>query len=171
MIDEKIAEKQLKVIKVPESEDRLHEVSAVVEISDIMTPGFQKFLDNMMQTMLTEPMAPGWEPAGISAIQVDVPLRVFIAREYKSFGGGKYLFYINPEIEYLGSATDEHDESCMSIPKTIGPVRRHKRIKITYFDRNGIRQTKKLSGFTARVVQHEYDHLQGILFTDKLEED
>jgi len=161
--------KPLKVITVPEDESTLRMQSQDIAPEQIQSAEFQAFLDDLMETMLTTEMDKGWEPAGLSAIQVGVPINVFIAREYTPLGGGEYKFFINPQLKLMGEKTDVSEEACMSIPKTTGPVRRHKRVRIKFYDRFGVRQTNKASGFTARVIQHEYDHLQGILFTDKLE--
>lgn len=109
----------------------------------------------------------GWRSAGLAAIQIGAPLRLFVVRVSQQ---NSFQIFINPQLEFLGEATDMRDESCLSIPHVTGKVSRHKRIRLTYTDENGNVRTEKYDGFVARVIQHEYDHLNGILFTDKATE-
>ena len=79
-----------------------------------------------------------------------------------------YVAMINPEITEKSEETEVDDEWCLSVPGTTGMVERFKDITLKYIDEKGKNTTLKLSGTPARVVQHEIDHLDGILFTDKL---
>lgn len=109
----------------------------------------------------------GWRSAGLAAIQIGAPLRLFVVRVSQQ---NSFQVFINPQLELLGEAMDTRDESCLSIPHIIGSVSRHKRIRLTYIDESGNVKSEKYDGFAARVIQHEYDHLNGILFTDKATE-
>lgn len=155
----------LPIIYYPQKEEELRQESIEIPVDQITTPKFQKFLDKLDTAMKSEPLMPGWMPGGISAVQVNIPLQVFIAFNSNT---EKYQFFINPKIELLGSATDVREEGCLSFPDTTVPVRRHKRCRITYYDKKGKLQREKYSGWNARVIQHENDHLLGILFIDKI---
>jgi peptide deformylase len=155
------------VITIDKHEDILRKKSEPVDISKIGTEEFNKFLDELYKSMMAVELPEGWMHGGISAIQVGRPKRVFYAYNGNS---DDYELFINPEIEFLGNAQDVKEESCLSIPEERGFVRRYKRIRISYIDREGNQQRKKYSGWNARVIQHEYDHLEGELFIDKLVE-
>jgi peptide deformylase len=111
-------------------------------------------------------MPEGWMAAGLSAIQVANPIRIFASLNYND---EKFYVYVNPEIEYQGDAQDVKAEGCLSVPTREGPVKRFKRVRVTYYDRDGVKHREKFTAWTARVIQHEIDHLNGILFIDKLE--
>ena len=153
------------VLELDTHEDVLRKKSIPVPHSEIGSAEFNQFLVDLRTAMMAVKLEEGWMHAGISAVQVGVHKRVFMA--YKN-SREDYVVYINPEIEYLGDSADDKLESCLSIPDARGKVRRHKRIRIIYTDIHGNQQREKLSGWDARVIQHEYDHLEGILFTDKL---
>lgn len=99
---------------------------------------------------------------GLAANQVGIPLRVFVAG---SEGVGFAFF--NPEIiSTTGETTFE--EGCLSFPGLFLPIKRPETVKIKYQDMNGVWQEKEFSGLTARIVLHEYDHMEGIVYTSKL---
>jgi peptide deformylase len=79
-----------------------------------------------------------------------------------------YVVVINPEIVPVGDAVDEGWEGCLSIPDIRGLVPRPSSIKVSAYDRNGERVTFTASGLPARVIQHETDHLDGVLFFDRM---
>jgi peptide deformylase len=80
---------------------------------------------------------------------------------------GEYVM-INPEIIEHSSAKQTTEEGCLSVPGILGEVERYLRVKVKYQDKNGNIGIKKVRGLDAVVVQHEIDHLDGILFTDKV---
>lgn len=113
--------------------------------------------------------------AGLAAPQIGVPLRVVI------FGIGDNPRYpeappiqetvlINPVITPLDQACDSGWEGCLSVPGLRGQVSRWRRIHYRGFDAQGRRMERSVDGFHARVVQHECDHLEGVLFPDRLED-
>ncbi len=107
--------------------------------------------------------------AGLAAPQVGVGLQVMIFGiehnpRYPDAEPVPYTVLINPTIEPVGEETDEMWEGCLSIPDMRGLVRRHSRLRYRGFDAQGGLIERTVEGFHARVVQHEYDHLQGILF-------
>lgn len=79
------------------------------------------------------------------------------------------LVMINPVIEKEFGEKAKIYEACLSIPGLFGEVERYSKLKIRYFDLKGIEHKEEFEGFTARVIQHEYDHLNGILYTDKVD--
>ena len=83
-------------------------------------------------------------------------------------GEGDALVFINPDITVIGDQTVEGWEGCLSIPEVRGRVPRAQHIKITALDRTGKRFELELKDFPARVVQHENDHLDGVLFLDRM---
>jgi len=149
-------------------ESVLRQVAKSVPPKDITTKEIQTLIDDMVETALEE-LEGGFTTVGLAAPQVFESLRIFlaIAGDNKK-DDRKYDVYINPEIEYVGEGQNASMESCVSTPRLCGEVRRYKKIKVAYLDREGKKQRKKLDGFRAVVVQHEYDHIEGILWIDKV---
>lgn len=137
-------------------------------------PKLKELIDSMFETMYN---ASG---VGIAAPQIGQSIRLFIVdttpfseddslsdnerNQLKSF---KKIF-INPEIIEESGDDWSFDEGCLSIPNIRESVLRQAEIKIQYFDENFIKHVQSFDGLLARVIQHEYDHVEGILFTDKL---
>ena len=113
-------------------------------------------MEDMLETMRAE------MGVGIAGPQVGVMRRMFVAEPEPD----RVYFMINPEItEREGTQTG--DEACLSVPGLCGTVERPEKIKITALDLDGNRQEYEFEGFDAVVMCHEYDHLDGILYTDK----
>ncbi len=129
-------------------------------------PGLAQLVADMWETMY---QAKG---VGLAAPQVGLGIRLFIVDteqmdEEKSPEGIKKVF-INPaKIEENGEAWS-YEEGCLSIPKITGDIERPDRITLSYCDEDFNVRTDTFTGLNARVIQHEYDHLEGILFTDRL---
>lgn len=109
---------------------------------------------------------------GISAPQIGKLWRICLVFSKKS---KKLLILINPEIIWKSKriieAVPESKnplEGCLSVPGYWGPVKRHKRVKVRYLSQNNQVVVRKFSGFSSTIFQHEYDHLQGILFIDRI---
>ncbi|MER3403951.1 MAG: peptide deformylase [Chloroflexota bacterium] len=119
----------------------------------------RSLLDDMVETMHAA------NGIGLAAPQVGVPLRVIVV-EYED----TRLQLVNPEIIKVSEETDVAEEGCLSIPHYYGPVRRHSAVVVKGLNRNGKEVRVKADGWVARVLQHEIDHLDGILFIDKLED-
>ena len=109
------------------------------------------------------PMLAQYHGVGLAAPQVGISQRFFVMN-----AGDKLRYVINPEILESGSSMSEMEEGCLSIPGVHKRVRRPRRIKVSYTDETGARVDEELKDFPARVFQHEYDHLEGILFVDRL---
>lgn len=127
------------------------------EVSEV-TDRIRMTMEDMLETMREQ------YGVGIAAPQVGVMRRMFIAEPEP----GRVYFMINPEIlEQSGSQID--DEGCLSVPGLIGTVERPERIKIKAMDLDGVEHVYEFEDFDARVMCHEYDHLEGILYIDKAE--
>jgi peptide deformylase len=110
------------------------------------------------------------EGVGLAANQVDLPLRMFVANPSGRRGEGEELVVINPELQFpKGSELDR--EGCLSLPGLFGEVRRAKQIHLSAYDLQGNPIDRQLDGFLARIVQHEYDHLDGKFFFDRMTEE
>ena len=131
-------------------------------------------IDNMWETMYA---ASG---VGLAAPQIGISIRLFIV-DASPFSEDKNLsieereklskfkmVFINPELKAISDELNTFNEGCLSIPEIREDVVRENEIIVDYYDQNFNKHSLKLDGLRARVVQHEYDHIQGILFTDKL---
>jgi peptide deformylase len=140
---------------------RLWQVSAVVEKFD--TPELDALLRDMRDTMAH------LNGAGLAAPQIGVPLRVVI---FGVKGNPRYpdveevpdTVLINPTLTPLSNDTEEGWEGCLSVPGMRGWVPRYTKLKYSGYDEQGMRFVREVSGFHARVVQHECDHLDGVLY-------
>ena len=120
-----------------------------------------QLLDDMLETMYA---APG---IGLAAPQVGILKRFFVA----DVGGEeakKPLFMINPEIMERSDTKSVYEEGCLSLPKQFGDVKRSDNVRLRYQDRHGEAHELEADGMLARCIQHEMDHLDGILFVDHL---
>ena len=134
-----------------------------VDKLEIKNPGVQQFIDSLIDTMYE------YSGVGLAAPQVHESLRVFVAMlDADGRGEGDAITFINPEITVIGDQKVEGWEGCLSIPEIRGRVPRAQHIKISALDRTGKRFELELKDFPARVVQHENDHLDGVLFLDRM---
>ena len=134
-----------------------------VDKTELKNPVIQQFIDSMIDTMYE------YSGVGLAAPQVHEGLRVFVAMlDPDGRGEGGAVTFINPEIQVIGDQTVEGWEGCLSIPEVRGRVPRAQHIKVSALDRNGKRFELELKDFPARVVQHETDHLDGVLFLDRM---
>lgn len=133
-----------------------------VSPADIRTPAFQKLIDDMIETMVE------YHGVGLAAPQIHESVRLFVADLARDDEDGEPLAIINPEITVVGSDTVEDWEGCLSIPDIRGQVPRAREIKVRALDREGNRIDLRAQNFGARVIQHETDHLDGVLFFDRM---
>ena len=134
-----------------------------VDKGELKTPEIQLFIDSMIDTMYE------YSGVGLAAPQVHESLRVFVAMlDQDGRGEGDAVTFVNPEIQVVGDQTVEGWEGCLSIPEVRGRVPRAQHIKVSALDRHGKRFELELKDFPARVVQHETDHLDGVLFLDRM---
>lgn len=118
--------------------------------------------DDMLETMYK---APG---IGLAAIQIGVPQRLVVIDVSKDGEERKPLFMANPEISWKSDELSDYEEGCLSIPDYYEMVTRPASIKVRYKDRNNEAQELAASGVLATCIQHEIDHLDGVLFIDYL---
>ena len=138
--------------------DTLHRPAERV---DEITPDVERLIDDMIQTMYA---APG---IGLAATQVGVPLRIFVVDLSVGRNPGDLLTFINPEfVERDGMQLEE--EGCLSLPGFNATVARPARAVVKGLDRSGREQVVEGTGLLARAFQHEIDHLDGLVFVDRL---
>ena len=141
-----------------------------IDVGEIKSSRIQQLIDDMFETMNE------YEGVGLAAPQVHAGIRLFVAgfersaRDDDDDPGDRVplMALINPEIAVVGDETAEDWEGCLSIPDIRGRVPRARHIVVKAFDRRGKRVEVPASGFTARVIQHETDHLNGVLFFDRM---
>jgi peptide deformylase len=141
----------------------LRERARAIDKADIRTPLFQKLIDDMIDTMHE------YSGVGLAAPQIHEGIRMFVGLLDEEPGPkGEARILINPEIVPNGDAREEGWEGCLSIPDIRGMVPRYTDITLSALDRNGKRIEMRLKDFAARVAQHETDHLDGVLFFDRM---
>ena len=122
----------------------------------------RSLMNNMLETMYN---APG---IGLAAIQIGVPKRVIVIDLSKSDEKKQPMFFVNPEITYSSKNDATYEEGCLSVPNQFAEVDRPEKCHVKYLDYYGKEQILKTEGLLATCIQHEIDHLEGILFIDYL---
>ena len=135
----------------------LRKKSIEINKNKINSKEMKEFCANMSETMIKK------DGVGLAAPQVGKNIR-FIVVNIEN----KITCMINPIITKKSWAKEFGEEGCLSVPDTFGKVKRHKKIKCLYYDNNGKKQIISAEKLTARIIQHEIDHLDGILFIDYL---
>ena len=107
---------------------------------------------------------------GLAANQVDIPLRLFVVNASGERGGGEELVLLNPELQ-MPKGSETGQEGCLSLPGLYGNVKRPASIRLSAYDLKGNSIERVVDGFLARVLQHENDHLDGVLFFDRMSEE
>ena len=139
----------------------------VAEPIDKDYPELQTLIDNMFETMYKS------EGVGLAAPQIGLGIRVVVidaspmAEEEPSLANSK-MALINPHIESFDGENVSMEEGCLSLPGIHESVTRKNTIHITYMDENFVHHDEVISGYLACVIQHEYDHLEGHVFTDRI---
>ena len=137
-------------------------------VENVNDPEIKRLIHDMTETMLDA------DGVGLAAPQVHVNKQVIVFRvlndnnETKDDNKIEITALINPKISKESEEVDDQWEGCLSIPNMLGLVKRYSKIKYQGLDMNGNLINKKAEGLQARIVQHEYDHLLGILYTHKL---
>jgi peptide deformylase len=137
----------------------LRQVSKPVAVVDADA---RKLWDDMLATMYA---APG---IGLAAVQVGVPRRLLVVDLAKEGEEKKPLFVANPEIVWASEALSDYEEGCLSIPEYYDMVSRPSEVNVRYLDRQGEPQEIHATGLLATCLQHEIDHLNGVLFIDHI---
>jgi peptide deformylase len=152
----------LPIITLPDSLLRAESV-AVTDVDG----SIRKLMDDMLATMYD---APG---IGLAAIQVGIAKRVIVMDVGKKRGEEEEevkdpIFLVNPEIMRVSDETSIYEEGCLSIPDFYAEVERPARVVVRYLDRAGVMKELDADGLLATCVQHEIDHLNGVLFIDHI---
>ncbi len=138
---------------------RLRQVSKPVEKVD---DGLRALMDDMLETMYA---APG---IGLAAIQVGEPLRVIVMDLAGEDEEPQPRYFVNPEILDPSEETNVYEEGCLSVPEYFDEVERPAQCRVKYLDYDGNEQMIDAEGLLATCIQHEMDHLEGVLFIDYL---
>ena len=137
----------------------LRQVSSPVEkVSDEE----RQLMDDMLETMYA---APG---IGLAAIQVGVPKRIIVMDISREENKKEPMYFVNPVIKNRNSEKATYEEGCLSVPDQFAEIERPNKCEVEYLDYNGKKQLLKTDGLLATCIQHEMDHLEGILFIDYL---
>ena len=131
---------------------------------DSVTKEIQDLMDDMLETMYD---APG---IGLAAVQIGVPLRVIVIDiAWRNEDGKKEpMYFVNPEIISTVENLATYEEGCLSVPDQYAEIDRPEKCKVKYLDYDGNEQIMSAEGMLATCIQHEMDHLEGILFIDHL---
>lgn len=121
--------------------------------------GLETFINNLLHTMYNK------NGVGLAAPQVGVSQRVFVIDTSAERNDPR--IFVNPVLRSLSKDKSVKEEGCLSLPNTVCKVERAKSLVMTYQDVNGVERQLLCSDFLARVVQHEYDHLEGVLITHR----
>lgn len=151
----------------------LRAVSKPVAEADLNSPEFKSLLKDLSIALATRD-----DGVGLSAPQIAINQRVFVvsgkvfSKDWQSDRTTKAelpkdVYFINPVITKFSKKLSTAEEGCLSIPETYGMVKRPSNVTLDYIDEAGQKMTMKATALLARIFQHEIDHLDGILFTDK----
>jgi peptide deformylase len=138
-------------------------------VTEFATPGLRELVQDMQETMRAN------NGAGLAAVQIGVPLRVVVFEldqnpRYPDAAPVPLTVLVNPVIDILGEEREVGWEGCLSVPGLRGLVPRYKRLRYRGFDELGHPIDRTVTDFHARVVQHECDHLDGILYPQRIED-
>lgn len=139
----------------------LHQVSKNVTSEEIKSKKIKDFIKDLTETMYAK------DGVGIASVQVGNSVQLCVIAKAYTPDKTKDLILINPSWEKASVLREWDEEGCLSVPRVYGSVRRHKKIKVTALNENGQEIKFTATNFFARIIQHEIDHLNGILFIEK----
>ena len=122
----------------------------------------QRLMDDMLETMYNA------NGIGLAAIQIGVPKRIIVMDISKNDEKNIPMYFVNPEIKNKVTETSIYEEGCLSVPNFFAEVNRPKKCDVEYLDYDGNKKILNAEGLLATCIQHEMDHLEGILFIDYL---
>ncbi len=129
---------------------------------DKVTKEDQKLMDDMLETMYHA------NGIGLAAIQIGIPKRIIVMDISKKEEEKNPMYFVNPVINNRNKDMSTYEEGCLSVPNQFAEVDRPATCEVQYLDYNGEKKILKASGLLATCIQHEMDHLEGILFIDYL---
>jgi peptide deformylase len=133
-----------------------------VSTETLASPAIQTFIDNMMETMVE------YTGVGLAAPQVHASLAIAVLESHGARGDIPMTVIVNPEVTVLDEELIEDWEGCLSIPDFRGRVPRWRKLRVNALDRHGKKIQITAEGFFARVIQHEFDHLMGKVYLDRM---
>ena len=145
--------------------DTAADTAVLKRISDPVTgvdDGLRALMDDMLETMYD---APG---IGLAAVQIGEPVRVIVMDLAREGEEPQPRYFVNPEIVWKSEETGVYEEGCLSVPEYFDEVERPVRVKLSYLDYDGKPVEEEADGLFATCIQHEMDHLEGVLFIDHL---
>ena len=145
------------IVTLPDAQLRLKS-----EPVDVVDGATRQLLDDMLETMYD---APG---IGLAAIQIGIGKRLVVLDLAKQDEPKAPLFLVNPEIVWASEERSIYEEGCLSIPDYYEEVERPAKVRVRFLDRDGKRQEVEAEGLLATAIQHEIDHLNGVLFVDHI---
>ena len=122
----------------------------------------KQLMDDMLETMYAA------NGIGLAAIQIGVPKRIIVMDISKDENKKEPRYFVNPKIKNKDTSKNTYEEGCLSVPNQFAEIDRPKKCDVEYLDYNGEKKTLKAEGLLATCIQHEMDHLEGILFIDYL---
>jgi peptide deformylase len=122
----------------------------------------RRLMNDMLETMYAA------NGIGLAAIQIGIPKRIIIMDISKDANNKKPMYFINPVIQQRATSKSTYEEGCLSVPDQYAEIERASKCEIEYLDYNGEKKLLKAEGLLATCIQHEMDHLEGILFIDYL---
>ncbi len=122
----------------------------------------QKLMDDMLETMYAA------NGIGLAAIQIGIPKRIIVMDISKTENKKEPRYFVNPKIKNKDISKSTYEEGCLSVPNQFAEIDRPKKCDVEYLDYNGEKKILHAEGLLATCIQHEMDHLEGILFIDYL---
>lgn len=156
------------IISLPDKD--LRQISRKV---GVVTPEIRRVIEDMKAAALDwESERPHEVGVALAAIQIDQPLKIIIVRnDFDNKDDRTFSVFINPQIVKLEGDIEEDFEGCLSVADIYGKVPRYSKVRMRASDENGEPLRVKAEGFLARVLQHEIDHLKGMVFIDHIKND
>lgn len=148
----------LKIVQFPHPTLR-HKSKPITRVDAELKSAVQSMFDLMYEA----------KGIGLAANQIDLPIQLFVVNVAGKRGEGEELVFINPVLSHP-KGTDEAEEGCLSIPSVGANVTRPEQIHVSAYNLSGTEINMTVNGMLAKVIQHEYDHLQGVLFIDRVHE-
>lgn len=155
---------------VPENHPALHTIAESITPEELTDGTVAKIVKDLRAAIKTYAVD-GFVAVAIAAPQIGVSKRIFIIEDQSTDRDALPSFVaINPQIVKSSKKTHEVGEGCLSVPDYYGLVKRHKNVTLRATDEHGQPFERGAGGLLAQIIQHEYDHLDGILFTDRAEQ-
>lgn len=158
---------------VPENHPALHAIAEEITPAEFADGTVTKIVKDLRQAITTYDVD-GYAAVAIAAPQIGVSKRVFLIEDQSESDDKERdrlptIIAVNPRFSKVSRKMQEMGEGCLSLPDTYGIVARHKNVTIEALDENGTPFTRGAGGLLSQIMQHEYDHLDGILFPDRAE--